>query len=201
MHFTFKTSYWSDRYEDDKAPWDLNHISRPIKEYIDHIENKESKILIPGAGPGHEVSYLHQQGFKHVYYLDFSQKAAEEFAKKEVGFPALSVLVDDFFEHKGIYDLILEQTFFCAFEPTENARKKYVHKMFELLRPGGLLVGVWWSFPLKSDKDEPPYGGSREEYKRIFSEKFNILKMDECYNSEPERMGKEYFCVFKKEKD
>ncbi len=198
MHFTFKSSYWTDRYLENHAPWDLNHISRPLKEYIDHLQDKELKILVPGAGPGHEVSYLYRKGFKNVYYLDFSQKAADEFAIKEKDFPVDQILSDDFFNHSGKYDLILEQTFFCAFEPSEAARRKYVQKMYDLIHPGGILAGVWWSFLLNPDQENPPYGGSREEYERLFSEKFEIQKIDECYNSEPERMGKEYFCVFQK---
>ena len=198
MHFTFKSSYWTDRYQDNHVPWDLNHISRPIKEYIDHLQNKELKILVPGAGPGHEVSYLYHKRFKNVYYLDFSREAADEFAKNEKGFPVGQILTDDFFMHLGKYDLILEQTFFCAFEPTEAARRKYVQKMYDLLYPGGILAGLWWSFPLNPDQEDPPYGGSREEYERLFGEKFQIQKIEECYNSEPERMGKEYFCVFQK---
>jgi len=201
MHFTFKPSFWTDRYIERDAPWDLNHISKPLKDYIDQVENKDAKILVPGAGPGYELSYLHQKGFKNAYYLDFSEKAAQEFALKEKDFPPNHILVDDFFEHLGLYDLVLEQTFFCAFEPSETARRKYVQKMYELLKPGGRLVGLWWSFPLKPGQEDPPYGGSREEYERLFSEKFTILQLEECYNSEPERMGKEYFCIFEKGKE
>lgn len=198
MHFTFKAAYWTDRYIDRHAPWDLNHISRPLKEYIDQQKDKDIKILVPGAGPGHEVSYLHHLGFSEVYYMDFSEKAAEEFSINQSDFPEDRILSEDFFNHHGQYDLILEQTFFCAFEPSEAARRRYVNKMSELLKPAGKLAGVWWSFPLNPEQQDPPYGGSREEYERLFSEKFEIQKMEECYNSEPERMGKEYFCVFQK---
>jgi hypothetical protein len=40
--------YWNDRYKNDTAAWDLKEISRPIKEYIDQLEDKAISILIPG---------------------------------------------------------------------------------------------------------------------------------------------------------
>ncbi len=57
-----------------------------------------------------------------------------------------NIILGDFFKHKGEYELVLEQTFFCAINP--SLRKNYVAKMKELLLLNGKLVGVLfdWQF-------------------------------------------------------
>ena len=115
--------------------------------------------------------------------------AFDDFRKRVPGFPESQLLSEDFFKLVGQFDLILEQTFFCALPP--SARPNYVEKMHELLSKDGQLAGVLFDFPL-SEKG-PPFGGSKEEYERLFSEKFEIKKLDRCYNSIKPREGSELF--------
>ena len=100
----------------------------------------------------------------------------------------INIITGNFFEHKGQYDLILEQTFFCAIDPA--LRSSYVTKMHELLTPGGKLVGVLFN---RSFEGGPPFGGSKEEYELLFSKHLHIKKMELCYNSIPPRQGAELF--------
>lgn len=51
----------------------------------------------------------------------------------------ISVLEEDFFNHRGEYDLIIEQSFFCAIEP--ELRIPYARHCHGLLRKGGKLSG------------------------------------------------------------
>lgn len=198
MHFTSNSEYWSKRYNRQDHPWDLHRPSRPIIEYFTQLKNRESKILIPGAGPGHEVGYLYEQGFKQVYYMDFSDSACSLFKATYPNFPADQILSDDFFNHGGKYDFIVEQTFFCALEPSRKMRKKYADSVYQLLKNGGKLIGLWWNFPLDPPPSNPPYGGSKEEYLGLFEEKLTTQIFDTCYNSAEERAGKEWFGVFSK---
>jgi hypothetical protein len=55
-------TYWNNQYQANATGWDLGQVSPPIKTYIDTIENKEVKILIPGCGNAYEAEYLIQQG-------------------------------------------------------------------------------------------------------------------------------------------
>ncbi|NND88416.1 MAG: SAM-dependent methyltransferase [Flavobacteriaceae bacterium] len=190
--------FWSDRYEDSNIGWDLGRVSTPLQTYIDQISNKELRILIPGAGNAYEASYLIERGFQNVIILDISVHPLKQFQQKHPTFPKDQLRKEDFFEHQGCYDLILEQTFFCALTPTEKMRSSYVKKMWELLNENGKLVGVWWDFPLKEDQKAPPFGGDKEEYLSYFKSYFEVKTFEKAYNSVEERKELEFFGILKK---
>ncbi len=183
--------YWNNCYETEQTRWDLKTISPPLKAYIDQLTDKNLRILMPGCGSGREARYLAEQGFQYVTMIDIAPLAVEIMKKNLADYQQVKVIEGDFFAHIGEYDLILEQTFFCAIDPT--FRPKYVQKMTELLRPSGTLAGLLFKvqFP-----NSPPFGGSKEEYKNLFSEKFNIKILEACYNSVKPRMGSELFFKF-----
>ena len=197
-HFTLESGYWTDRYRSEDTPWDLGEVSPPLKEYFDSISKRGLKILVPGAGSGHEVQYLHQIGFSEVFYLDFSPEAARKFSQNHPTFPPSNIFAGDFFQQSGSYDLIVEQTFFCSFHPGKELRSRYAEKAAELLKPAGKLIGLWWNFPLEKDQTSPPYGGSMEEYCDLFQPYFSNVRFFPCRNSHPSREGKEYFAIMEK---
>lgn len=197
-HFTRQREFWSENYYNDATPWDLSGISTPLKSYFDQLTDKNLSILIPGAGLGHEAAYLHHRGFTEVTFMDFSEKAAKIFRENNPSFPENRILTADFFEFNGQYDLIVEQTFFCAFEPSREMREQYAEKMHDLIREDGKLVGLWWDFPLNPDKENPPYGGSYAEYISLFKDIFTIETFEKCYNSMPERQDLEFFGILQK---
>lgn len=186
--------FWSQRYKEDQTGWDIGHISTPLKEYIDQLGNKDLKILIPGAGNSYEAEYLYDQGFKQVYVCDIAREPLENFRKRNPEFPENQMIESDFFEIDNDFDLILEQTFFCAI-PVEK-RADYAKKSAELLKPNGILAGLLFDFELK--EDGPPYGGSKEEYLTYFSPYFEINILERAYNSIKPRQGKELFFKFRK---
>ncbi len=47
--------FWNNRYLENNTPWDIGHISNPIKDVIDSIDDKNRKVLIPGAGKAYEA--------------------------------------------------------------------------------------------------------------------------------------------------
>ncbi|MFC5625744.1 methyltransferase [Algoriphagus winogradskyi] len=183
--------YWTERYSAGKTGWDIGYASPPLVQYLDQIKNKSLEVLVPGAGSGYEVAYAVKEGFKNVHILDFSTTALARFGSIHPEFPADQIHHQDFFEHEGSYDLILEQTFFCALDPT--LRINYAKKMKELLKPNGKLVGVW--FDKEFDFDGPPFGGKKDEYLNLFEQFFTIKTIAPCYNSIPERMGAEIFMI------
>lgn len=182
-------SFWSSRYKSGEIQWDIGAPSTPLKTYIDQLSDKNLRILIPGGGNGYEAEYLHRLGFKHVFLLDISEQPLLNFASRVPDFPKEHLLNEDFFQHKGQYDLILEQTFFCAMLP--SFRQAYVEKMSELLISGGKLVGLLFDAPMYDYR--PPYGGTKEDYLTLFSTHFDHVTLDACYNSIPPRSGTEVF--------
>ena len=190
--------YWSQRYIEQQTGWDLGEPSKPIKTYIDQLKNKNLKILIPGAGNSYEAEYLFNRGFKHVYVLDISKEPLEAFQKRVPGFPANQMIQGNFFNHKGKYDLILEQTFFCSFPPAPYNRQHYANQINELLHDNSKLVGLWFNFPLTGDMKKRPFGGSKKEYFNYFEPLFKIKTFEACYNSIEPRKNKELFGIFQK---
>ena len=183
--------YWASRYQQGATGWDIGYVSTPLKEYIDQLTNKELKILIPGAGNSYEAEYLWQHGFHHLDVLDIAREPLDNLKTRVPELPDSQLLYQDFFELDKSYDLILEQTFFCALNPT--LRPRYVEKMYELLKPGGKLVGLLFNIPLYDD--HPPFGGHRDDYLPLFSERFEVLHMETAHNSIPMRAGNELFIM------
>ncbi len=151
--------YWEERYSNNEIGWNIGYPSIPLKEYTDQLKDKTLKILIPGAGNSFEAEYLWQLGFKNVYIADFAKQPLNNFKHRVPDFPNNQLLHIDFFELNDHFDLILEQTFFCALNP--NLRKSYIEKMHELLKPNGKLVGLLFDFELTDSG--PPFGGSLTE--------------------------------------
>jgi len=189
-------TFWTDRYKENRTGWDIGYPSTPIKEYVDQLEDKTLKILIPGAGNAYEAEYLHQQGFQNVYVLDISEIPLHNFKKRVPNFSSEHLLLGNFFEHQGQYDLIIEQTFFCSFEPTEENRTTYGEQMSNLLATGGKLVGLWFDIPLVLGTSKRPFGGTKATYLNYLEPHFQVSIFEKCYNSIKPRAGNELFGIF-----
>jgi methyl halide transferase len=185
--------YWNNRYETEQTGWDLKTVSPPLKAYIDQLTDKNLRILIPGCGSGHEAEYLLKQGFQDVTVIDFAPLVVEKMKSHLSDYQNIKIICTDFFMHSGEYDLILEQTFFCALNP--DLRIKYVQKMNQLLTQNGKLTGLLFGVQFPKN---PPFGGSKEEYLTLFSDKFKINFIEPCYNSVKPREGNELFFNFSK---
>ncbi|RED42841.1 thiopurine S-methyltransferase [Winogradskyella eximia] len=187
-------SYWENRYTNNQIGWNIGYISTPLKTYIDQIKDKSLKILIPGAGNSYEAEYLWNQGFKNVYVLDFAHQPIDNFINRLPHFPKNQLINANFFDLDKSFDLIFEQTFFCALNPI--LRKRYVEQMHQLLKPKGKLVGLFFNFELT--EAGPPFGGTKSEYKLLFHSKFYLKVLEPSINSIKERQGKELFFIFEK---
>jgi len=191
-------NYWTQRYQEGRTGWDIGYPSTPIKEYCDQLSDKDIAILIPGAGNAYEAAYLWEKGFKNIFVLDISKFPLEKFQERNPDFPKDQLLLADFFEHKNQYDLILEQTFFCSFVPTDENRFAYSKHIAKLLKPNGKLVGVWFDIPLTGDMEKRPFGGNKTLYLKYLESFLETETFERCYNSIPARMGNELFGIFHK---
>lgn len=194
MKAALDKNYWDSRYQEGSTGWDLGGVSPALKAYIDQLEDKTQKILIPGGGNAYELAYLHENGFTNSYLIDLSPTALANFKKNNPSIDEKYLIEGNYFDLDEQFDLIVEQTFFCAID--RNLRKKYAEKTHQLLNPNGKLVGLLWSEDF--GVDTPPFGGTREEYIGYFNELFEVQTMEESYNSVKPRSGRELFIILQK---
>lgn len=180
-------TYWESRYHNGETGWDTGSPTPPLKAYLDQLTDKNLRIFFPGAGRAWEAEYAHRQGFKNVFVIDLTDTPFKDLLARCPDFPQEHLITGDFFGHKGRYDRIIEQTFFCALDPA--LRPTYVKQMHALLHPGGRLVGV--VFDTVPNAERPPFGGSEAEYLGLFGSLFPDVAFERCYNSIFPRAGRE----------
>lgn len=187
-------AFWNDQYMTNSTGWDLGEVSPPIKAYIDQLTNKKLRILIPGCGNSYEAAYLLQQGFSNITLIDIAPTLVNKLENKFSLNNNIQIIQGDFFNHRGEYDLILEQTFFCALLPA--FRQAYVAAMKQLIATSGKLAGVL--FDRLFEQNGPPFGGRKTDYISLFRKDFNIITIEPCYNSFSKRLGTELFIILQK---
>jgi SAM-dependent methyltransferase len=188
-------SYWENRYAKQETGWDMGSISPPLQHYFETLTNRSLNILIPGCGNAWEAAWLHEHQFSQITIIDFAEAPLLRFRENNPSFPKHHVIQGDFFDLQGQFDLIVEQTFFCAIQP--SIRLRYVQKMNALLKPGGHLAGLFFNDPSLSTEN-PPFRCLEEEYKSLFSEYFCIKKWEMATDSIAPRAGRELFLILEK---
>lgn len=187
--------FWENNYQTGRTGWDMGVVSPPLKGYIDQLTHKKVRILIPGAGNSYEASYLLEKGFEDITVLDIAPTVIQRLKQKSDNTQdRLHVIEEDFFKHNGSYDLILEQTFFCALDP--ERRMDYARHTNDLLNKKGKLSGVL--FNTTFDFGPPPFGGYVEEYKKLFEPYYHFDTWEPCYNSFSKRAGSEWFMILER---
>lgn len=186
--------FWNTNYKTNNIGWDLGQISPPLKAYFSQLTNKNSKILIPGGGNSYEAEWFFKDGFHNVFVVDLSEIALRNIKNRVPDFPSSQLIHADFFDLNGSFDLIVEQTFFCAIHPT--LRSKYAKKMHQLLRSKGKLVGLLFDAIL--NENHPPFGGNKNGYVTYFETHFKIHLIENSHNSISSRHGMELFFILRK---
>ncbi len=193
----YKCEDWQRHYEENDLGWDLGQVAPPFVKLWQEEKLPLGKVLVPGCGRGHEVVFLAENGFD-VTAIDFSSGAVT-YLKNALKKRNLEgrILHQDFFSldesHEGVYDLVLEQTFFCAISPKQ--RRDYVLNVSRILKPGGILVGLFYH---TDEQGGPPYNTTREDIEMHFSKNFEIQELDKTSLSAEQRKDKEWLGILKK---
>lgn len=191
----FDANYWDQHYKPGNNPgWDIGYAAPALIAYCDQLTDKELRILIPGAGHAWEAEHLYKKGFSNVTIVEFAPRAIENFVSRFPGFPQSNIIREDFFALTTKFDLILEQTFFTSLPRTSRA--KYVRQIYNLLNPGGKLVGLLFNHDF--DGDHPPFGATNKEYMELFMPYFKIKTFELASNSIKPRQGREFFMILEK---
>jgi SAM-dependent methyltransferase len=178
-------SYWNNRFDTLNTPWDMGAPSPALINYFKTINNKNLRVLIPGCGAAHEAEWLIEAGFTDISLVDISSVACEQLINRFKN--KCKIYNENFFEHHGTYDLIVEQTFFCALPI--DFRNQYLINMSRILVPTGVLAGLL--FNKIFDNAGPPFGATLDKYIDLFKPYFSQVNFTNCSLSIPPRAGTE----------
>ena len=195
MNHNLDSSFWNSKYKEQDTGWDLGETTPFFEHYINFID-KSKIICFPGAGYGHDPIFYAENGYK-VYAIEYAQTAAMHMIKKNIN--NLHVLNSDFFQidksYNNFFDIVIEYTFYCAFDP--KLRNKYFDKIYNILRPGGEIIGLF--LPInKDDLSGPPFKISLNEIKNFIKNKFVIKDKYFTEHSIDKRKGNELFLRLQK---
>jgi SAM-dependent methyltransferase len=178
---------WNQAYQENFTPWDKGLPSPPLVEWL-ASNTLSGQVLVPGCGVGHDVAHLVSLGID-AYGLDIAPAAV---ARAKEHYPQLAerFVCADLFEFRGQYDAIVEHTCLCALPP--EWRTKYRDAVASLLKPDGLLVGVFYINPeMDPGETGPPFGISMDELTSLFAERFQVKESHAPTVAYPGRAGRE----------
>lgn len=167
---------WNARYAAGSDRWTLD-ATPPVLEQVIASYRERHRVLVPGAGHGHDAFAWAQAGHE-VVALDFAPLAVESMRRRMrevgIGFEALEAdVTDPPVELRGAVDLIWEQTCLCALPPEQ--RRPYLEAMATVLGPGGTMVALLWNH---GNEGGPPYDMSPVLVERLLTGVFSIRKRE-----------------------
>ncbi len=165
--------YWERRFLEGRTPWDAGGPPRELVRFLD-LKAAGGRVLVPGCGAAHEALAFHQAAYQ-VTAIDFSEAACEA-ARATLGELASLIQLGDFFTHElelSSFDLVYERAFLCSLPRTHWAR--YVARVAELLKPSGLLIGLFF---FDAAPEGPPYGLTGDVENELMGQRF-ALEVDE----------------------
>lgn len=199
-------AFWAELYRTGDTGWDQGGPSPALVDFLKNdlgpgraVPFRSGRALVPGCGHGHDARALAADGFE-VIGLDVVKKAVKEAARTADadGLKNIRFEQADFLNLptrlRGPYDLIFENTFFCAIDPAH--RDRYVETATSLLKPGGFLLGVFYNIRPETG---PPFGATRDELIDRFSPRFSLV-LDRVPRSIPRREGKELLMLWRRKK-
>jgi SAM-dependent methyltransferase len=165
---------WDECYRRGEVFWDKGMPSPPMTQYLER-RPVSGRALVPGCGRGHEVALAVECGLDAAG-LDIAPTAVEE-ARGLYPHLAERFVIGDFFdppaEMRGACDVVLEHTCMSALPPA--MRTTYRRGIDLALRPGGLLIGVWYINPALEPGDEgPPYPLRVADLTALFEDGYEV---------------------------
>jgi len=188
---------WNQHYLDGHTPWDKGEAAPALKEVIRDSEVPlGSEFLVPGCGYGHDVGEMVTAGYQATG-MDISESAvagAKLAHKDTAAVFEYGDLFDPALAEKKRYDAVWEHTCFCAISPEQ--RDDYVDAVYRLLKPGGLLVGVFFAFG--DDEEGPPFKTNIETLHGLFEKRFTLEWERKPERFFPTREGQEWLMCWRR---
>ncbi len=166
---------WEAIYKNGEAFWNKGGPSPPLRRHLERHPVR-GRALIPGCGHGHEVALAVDHGLDATG-LDIAPTGVAEACAL---YPHLAgrFVTADFFEPPedlhGQFDLMLEHTCMSGLHP--SLRPGYRRGMDLMLRPGGLVIGVWFIEPdLDPGEEGPPFPFSIPDLTAFFADGYEVI--------------------------
>ena len=190
--------YWDNKYINNEDQWDLNQPTPIFINWSKTLKDKK-KILIPGAGKGHDAIYLAGKGHD-VYAVDFSIQATDYIRKaaqnKNVKVNVINKNLFSLNKYYNFFDIFLEYTFYCAISPSERSR--YIKESYKLLKDDGQLVGIFLPLNKNISEGGPPFSVNIAETINKFSKYYKLLECYKSTNSIKSRVDNEIYVSMEK---
>ena len=190
--------YWDNRYLKNEDKWDLNYPTPIFVNWSKSLKNKK-KILIPGAGKGHDAIYLAEKGHD-VYAVDFSIQATNYITKiaqnKNIDINVINANLFSLQKYYNYFDILLEYTFYCAISPSKRSR--YIKESYNLLKNNGEFVGIFLPINKTIKEGGPPFAVNITETINKFTKYYKIIECCKSTHSIKERAENEIYISMKK---
>jgi len=167
---------WEEIYQKGDAFWNRGAPSPPLMQYLARNQVR-GRTLVPGCGHGHEVALAVEHGLDATGLEIAPTGVAEACAL----YPHLAgrFVVGNLFEPpeemRYAFDIVMEHTCMSGLHPT--LRADYRRGIDLTLRPGGLVIGVWFIHPdLDPGEEGPPYPFSVEDLTSFFADAYEIVE-------------------------
>ncbi|MDH3592005.1 MAG: TPMT family class I SAM-dependent methyltransferase [Planctomycetota bacterium] len=189
-HDVSDARYWTDRYREGTAGWDLGGPCPVFVDWLDRAGSPVSgRVAFPGCGHGHDLRFWLARGFDAVGF---------DFARFETDLPVERLDVFDLGRaYPAAFDVIVEYTCYCAIDPAR--RTEYALALRSALKPGGLLVALL--FPVEEREGGPPYGVDESEIGRVLGVGLTTVSIETPASSVEPRRDRERLAVFRKPDD
>jgi methyl halide transferase len=189
---------WEADYARHTDGWDLGGPTPIFKRLILSGQLTPVRMIVLGAGRGHDAREFARHGFQ-VTAVDFASQAVEEMHRLADPNAPVEILQHDIFtlpeSLNNSFDYVLEYTCFCAIDPKRRA--EYADLVTRLLKPQGIYIDL--AFPLDGRKGGPPFAVSVAEVMDLFQARgFNLISHETTVDSISPRRGAEELLIFQK---
>lgn len=189
-------SGWEARYVKGDIPWDLGLAPPCLADLLAHLGPSPLRVLVPGAGFGHDALAWARSGH-NVTAIDIAPSAVAGIQARalDAGLRVEALALDLFDLPAAIqesFDVVWEQTCFCAIMPAQRAT--YVRAMADALRAEGIFYGLFWNHGMAQG---PPFSICEEDVRGAFEDEFQVERMTPVEHSAGERQN-EFLAVLRK---
>lgn len=189
---------WEARYTAGDTPWEKGAPHPALVEWL-RTNSLAGRVLVPGCGAGHDVREISRNPASEVVGFDIAPSAI----RMAGSFPKVgreTYVLGDFLagdaKRLGPFDALFEHTCFCAIHPSRRA--DYAREAAALVKPGGVLVGIFYGDPDNPDPDSPPFASPFEAVSAQLARDFEVVEKTENLPTYPGREGAEYLLVLRR---